>query len=154
MWENHHWFQWPSRHHNTLSLGVNRWFDVKHKKNSFGQRSGSKDLVDVVTSVMVLEYDVFGWNSWMMICRRQEATLLRNESYWFQRQRMTWYSNVQGWLSWEWRFMSIAEGWVFTGWLLLNISAKLRWVGSIDPKPKWRYDEPYVWMKHQEYYPT
>ena len=73
---------------------------------------------------------------------RHEATLSQNKSYWFQRQNVTWYNNVQGRLSWKWRFMSIAEGWGFARLLFLNISATLRWVGSIDPKPKWRYDEP------------
>ena len=76
----------------------------------------------------------------MMIWCRQEVTLSWNGSYWFRRQNVTWYSNVQGWMPWKWRFMSIAEGWVFTGWLLLNISMTLRWVCSIDPKPKWRYE--------------
>ena len=29
----------------------------------------------------------------------------------FEDKGMTWYSNFQGWRSWELRFMSIAEGW-------------------------------------------
>ena len=29
----------------------------------------------------------------------------------FEYKGMTWYRNFQGWWSWEWRLMSIAEGW-------------------------------------------
>ena len=43
---------------------------------------------------------------------------------------------------------------LITRWPLLNISATLWWVGSIDPKLKWTYDEPSVWMNHQYDYPT
>jgi len=35
----------------------------------------------------------------------------------FGDKGMTWYSNFQGWRSWKWRFMSIAEGWVFNHWM-------------------------------------
>ena len=86
---------------------MNKWFDVEYQTKSFGQRSGSEKIFIVVTSLMVLEDDVSKKNYWMMIWRRQEATLLWNGSYWFQRQNMTWYNNVQGWLSWECNFMSI-----------------------------------------------
>ena len=39
------------------------------------------------------------------------------------------------------KFYEYWRRWGFTGWLLLNISTTLRWVDSIDPKLKWRYDE-------------
>ena len=42
---------------------MNRWFNVEIQIKSFGQNSGSEDLVDVVTSLMVLEYDVSKWTS-------------------------------------------------------------------------------------------
>ena len=38
--------------------GMNRLFDVERQTKSFGQRFGSEDIVDAVTSLMVLEDDV------------------------------------------------------------------------------------------------
>ena len=67
---------------------MNRWFDVERQTKSFDQNSRSEDLVDAVTSLVVLESDVSKWTSWIMICCQQKENLLWNRSYWFLETRV------------------------------------------------------------------